>query len=305
MSIPPQTLRRYTESSELRKYLHLNSGEITDYLTMNLTQPPFDDIHVRKAMNWVMDKAAMVQAWGGPAMGKVANHIVPDTMYGNRLAGFAPYKTPGDRGSVAKAKAAMKGSKYDTNGDGTCSAPECKNVLMLTDTRVVDSRLTPVVEAAAAKIGITFKVRSVAGAYPVLQTTAKNIPIGQFPQWGKDYADPITFFKPLFDGRTIIPTGNVNYSLVGLAPDRAKELGLSGTVQGIPSVDGVIDRCAAASGEARLACFKSLERALMTKVVPWVPYLWRNRVHITGPTVTKWEYDQSTRSTAYAHVAVR
>ena len=102
---------------------------------MNLTQPPFDDIHVRKAMNWVMDKAALVQAWGGPLIGKVANHIIPDAMFGNQLAEFAPYKTPGDRGSVAKAKAAMKGSKYDTKGDGTCSAPECKNVLLITDTR--------------------------------------------------------------------------------------------------------------------------------------------------------------------------
>src|SRR5581483_1779253 len=48
-------------------------GARTWYLTMNLTQPPFDDVHVRKAMNWVMDKTALVQAWGGPAIGKVAN----------------------------------------------------------------------------------------------------------------------------------------------------------------------------------------------------------------------------------------
>jgi hypothetical protein len=70
-------------------------------------------------------------------------------------------------------------------------------------------------------------------------------------------------------------------------------------------VTGSLERVLGDGLAARLACFRSLERALMTKVVPWVPYLWRNRVHITGPTVTKWEYDQSTRSTAYAHVAVR
>ena len=82
---------------------------------MNLTQPPFDDIQVRRAMNWVMDKHALVQAWGGPLIGEVANHIIPDTLLNNLLAEYAPYKTPGDRGSVAKAKAAMKGSKYDTD----------------------------------------------------------------------------------------------------------------------------------------------------------------------------------------------
>src|SRR5262249_55300509 len=159
-----------------------------------------------------------------------------DTLYGNQLAEFAPYRTAGDLGSVAKAKAAMKGSKYDTKHDGTCSAPACKGVLMLTDTHAVDQKLTPGGQAAAAKNGITFTVRSVAGAYPSLQTTAKNIPIGQFPGWAKDYPDPLTFFNPLFDGRTIIPTGNTNYSLVGVTPAQAKGLGLTGHVNGVPNV---------------------------------------------------------------------
>ena len=44
---------------------------------MNLTQAPFDDIHVRKAMNWIMDKAALQQAWGGADLGEIANHIDP------------------------------------------------------------------------------------------------------------------------------------------------------------------------------------------------------------------------------------
>ena len=304
-SIPPQTLRRYSQSSDLRKNLHLNNGDLTDYLTMNLTQPPFDDVHVRRAMNWVMDKAAMVQAWGGPVMGKVANHIAPDTLFGNQLAEFAPYRTPGDHGSVAKAKAAMKGSPYDTKGDGTCSAAACKNVLLLTDTHAVDRKLAPVVQEAAAKIGITFTVREVEGAYPVLQTTGKNIPIASFPGWGKDYADPLTFFNPLFDGRTIIPTGNVNYALVGLTPARAKGLGLSSKVTTTPGIDAQLDRCTRAAGQARLSCYETIDRTLMTKVVPWVPYLWQFQAHITGPTVTQWGYDQFSGGIAYAHVAVK
>ena len=43
----------------------------------------------------------------------------------------------------------------------------------------------------------------------------------------------------------------------------------------------------------------------MTKVVPWVPYLWQYPAHITGPTVTKWDYDQSLANPAFAHVAVK
>jgi peptide/nickel transport system substrate-binding protein len=215
-SIPSTVLRRYVTNTSLKDKLHQNSGDRTWYLTMNLTQPPFDDVRVRRAMNWVMDKAALVQAWGGPSIGEVANHIAPDTLLNDQLTDYAPYGTDGNHGDVAKAKAALKGSKYDTKGDGTCSASACKNVLLLADVRQVDTKMLPVIKSSAAKIGITFTVRSVEGAYPVIQTPSRNIPIAERPGWGKDYADAYTFFNPLFDSRTIIPNGNTNYSLVGI-----------------------------------------------------------------------------------------
>ena len=110
------------------QYLHVNPGDRTGYIVMNLTQPPFDDVHVRRAMNWVIDKAALRQIMGGPTDRLVANHIVPDTCSTGSSSEYAPYRTPGDHGSLAKAKAAMKGSPYDTHRDGTCSDPRCKNV---------------------------------------------------------------------------------------------------------------------------------------------------------------------------------
>jgi hypothetical protein len=43
----------------------------------------------------------------------------------------------------------------------------------------------------------------------------------------------------------------------------------------------------------------------MTKVVPWVPYLWSTATHITAPNVTKWSFDQFPGGTAYSQVAVK
>src|SRR5205085_2546281 len=119
--------------------------------------------------------AAMQKAWGGPTAGTIATHIVPDAMLNDALKSLDPYATPGHAGSVSKAAAEMKKSKY-SGGSGKCTASACKNVLMIADTRGVDTRMVPVIEASAAKIGITFKVRSVNGAYPVVQTPSKNIP---------------------------------------------------------------------------------------------------------------------------------
>jgi len=304
-TIPPQVLRRYATDASLRSQFHQNSGDRTWYITMNLTQPPFDDIHVRKAMNLILDKPALVQAWGGPVFGKVANHIVPDTLFNNQLAEFAPYKTPGDHGSVAKAKAAMKGSKYDTNHNGTCSASVCKNVYLLADTRLVDQKLVPVMEADAKKIGISFKLHTVNGAYPTLQTPSKDVPISERPGWGKDYADALTFFAPLFDGRTIIPNGNTNYALVGITPAIAKKVGVKGTVSGVPSVDSQLDHCTGLIGQPRLSCYENLDKYLMTNVVPWVPYMWSYVTRITSKNVTKYGFDQFSTTPAYAHIAVK
>jgi peptide/nickel transport system substrate-binding protein len=300
----PKIFREYQTNASKRKFLKSNFADGTYYITMNLTQPPFDDLNVRKAMNWVMDKEGLRRAWGGAVSGDVAHHIIPNPMLNGKLNSYRPYKTPGDRGSVAKARAAMAKSKY-ANNNGVCTAKECKGVLMIADVRAVDKAMVPVVQASAAKIGITFTVRSVNGAYPVIQTTSRNIPISQRPRWLKDYADPSTFIDPLMRGTSIIPTGNTNYALVGLKPNQAARLGIKGNVNNVPSIDPQADRCSRLVGSSRTTCYANIDRTLMTRVVPWVPYLWNKNVYIIGPNVTRWNFDQSTGYPALAHVAVK
>src|ERR1700759_4787278 len=185
---------------------------------MNLTQPPFDDIHVRKCMKYIMDKTALRLAWGGPIEGQVATHIVPPVLYGGGLSEYDPYATPNESGDLQKAMAEMKQSKYDPGKTGKCTASACKGVLMIGDTRSLDNRMIPIIQADAKKIGITFTVRQINGAYTTIQTPSKNIPFSSRPGWGKDYADASTFFDVLFSSQATIPQGNTNYSLVGVTP---------------------------------------------------------------------------------------
>jgi len=302
---PPDVLQKYATTPSLKQYFHQNQGDRTWYLSLNLTQPPFDDIHVREAMNWIINKTALIQAWGGPTIGSVANHIAPDTIFNNQLADYVPYGTPGNTGSVTKAKAAMMGSKYDTQHDGMCDAPQCKNVLMVSDTRIQDPKMVAVIEQDAAMIGITFKVHTINGAYPAIQTPRNDIPIEERSGWGKDYADPLTFFEPLFDGRSIIPAGNSNYALVGITPAQCKTLHVTGNCTNVPSVNSLLDKCAPLAGQARLSCYENLDKYLMTKVVPWVPYLYSYVTRITSTNVTQYAYDQFTDTPAYENMAVK
>ena len=303
----PKTIRQYETNANLKQRIKSNVGDRTWYLTMNLTQPPFDDIHVRKAMNYIIDKQALRLAWGGAIEGAIATHIVPPVLYNNGLAEYDPYATPNSAGDLAKAQAEMKQSKYDPGHTGKCTAGPCHGVLMIGDTRALDNRMIPVIQADAAKIGITFTVRQINGAYTTIQTTSKNIPFSERPGWGKDYADPSTFFAELFDGGAIIPQGNTNYSLVGVTPalNKSKKLGLTGNLNNVPTVDPDINACQKKLGQDRINCWEGVDKKLMTSVVPWVPYLWSNNVIILGPKVTHWNYDQFSDASAYARVAVK
>jgi peptide/nickel transport system substrate-binding protein len=301
----PKTIRTYATTPNLKKLMIANVGDRTNYFTMNLTQPPFDDVHVRKAMNWITDKAALQKAWGGPIPGAIATHIVPPVLYNNGLSEYDPYATPGNAGDVAKAAEEMKQSKYDPGKTGKCTAAACKGVLMIADTRGVDTRMVPIIEANAAKIGITLKVHSINGAYTTIQTPSKNIPFSERPSWGKDYADPYTFFAELFDSGAIIKSGNTNYSLVGLTPEIAKKVGATGNIDNVPTIDPEIANCSGKLATDRTNCWERVDKKLMTEVVPWVPYLWPNNVFIISSRVTHWNYDQFTDGPAYSSVSVK
>jgi peptide/nickel transport system substrate-binding protein len=302
-SLPPKVLREYAESEEKRDRLKVNPSDAIAYVTLNLTQPPLDDLHVRRAVNLAMDKDGLRRAWGGPLNGEIATHVIPDAMLRGKLDQYDPYPTPDFTGDVERAKHEMRQSAYDTDRDGMCDASACDGLVVLSAPAETPAAMEPVVQDSLARIGIDAEVRVSADPFTALGTVRKAIPLSPVTSWAKDYADPSTFMV-LFDGRSIIPTGNPNFSLVGLTPAVAREASLEGVIDDVPNVDAEIDRCSELLAEARLDCYVELDRTLMEEVVPWVPYLDRSNLDILGPAVAAWSYDQSSTIAGYAHVAV-
>ena len=205
----------------------------------------------------------------------------PAALYNNGLAEYDPYATPDDAGSVDKAKAEMKQSKYDTDKNGKCDASACKNVLhdrrhprRRHDAWSRSSRPTPRRSASRSRSA------SINGAYPTIQTPSKNVPISERPGWGKDYADPFTFFGALFDAaRSSRPATRTTRSSASRRRSRRRS-----SVNGQRSTTSRASTrtstgCAQARRRRAHACYENLDKKLMTKVVPWVPYLWSNDVH--------------------------
>lgn len=304
---PVQVLREYSTNEELEDLLHINAADRTWYVTMNLTQAPFDDVHVRKAVNLVMDKDGLRRAWGGPIQGDIATHIVPPDITGGTPTAeeFDPFPSENFAGDEEAAKAEMALSAYDSDGDGMCDAPECSGILHITRNIAPWTDMVPVIEASLAKVGIEVQTRELDSgtAYTTIQTTARNVPFASNAGWGKDYADASTFMV-LFDSRSIIPQGNVNYSLVGLGLDAAGDLGVEGVLEGIPNVDADVDACNELLDQARVDCWIELDKKITEEIVPWVPYLWATNPDVTSERVTQYVYDQFPGEPAWSHIAV-
>lgn len=309
-SEPPQILRKFSTDPELKDLLKTEQGDATWYINFDLTQPPFDDIHVRKAANLVMDKDALRRAWGGPISGEVATHITPPIVTAGHPTAeeYDPYPSEGFRGDVEAAKEEMAQSEYDADGDGVCDDPVCDGVLHFTRNQSPWTDMVPIMEEAFEQIGITLATRELSDFYTPWQTPAKTAPISSGAGWGKDYADALTFVAALFSSDSIAQTGSTNVPLVGLTPDIAQRIGIAElpgrTIQGIPSIDSEVEECTNLTGQSRIDCWVELDKKLMEDVVPWIPFLWSNLSTVIAPDVSQWEFDQASGYQAWAHVAV-
>src|SRR5207249_8413482 len=117
----PKGVRDFTVNPDLKPFIHADSTFGTYYINMNLAMPPFDDIHVRKAMNNAVDKLGLQRLAGGAILGDIATHAIPNSMLPN-LKSYVPYGNADGSPDLTKAKAEMAQSKYDTNHDGVCDA---------------------------------------------------------------------------------------------------------------------------------------------------------------------------------------
>lgn len=300
-----EEIRRYASRPRLRSHLHIESGDRIWYISMTLTQPPFDDVYVRRAVNHVLDKDFLVRTWGGDVFGNVATHILPNEMLGGALSSFDPYPSRNHSGNVIAARREMARSRYDADADGICDVSACRDIIHITRSAAPWPAMTGIIQSSFRKIGLELDTREKDDAYSVIQNLPNDAAITSAPGWVKDYPDPFSFIGFLFDGRNIRATANTNYALVGLTDEHAADLGIPVPQRPVPSVDHDIDRCVAMLEEdVRRQCWADLDRKLMTEVVPWIPYLEANKVLITSDAISPYEYDQFSGEISFAHIGI-
>ena len=301
-SPPPNLLREYVTDPELTKHLHVHPADATSYLEFNVLQPPFDDVHVRKAVNLVIDKVGLRTLLGGETKGELTGHIMPDSLQNGQLDTYDPYATPGSTGDVEAARDEIALSVYG-NEDGICVDPACKGVLSFTVNQQAYEDQAALIADNLDEIGITLDVKAleISTMYSKCADPSVHMGVCLALSWYKDYADGYTFAIPLFGSVSIFPSC-CNDPLVGASEALLRKNGYDPV--SVPNVDAQLEECARTVGDARFECWAALDRLLMEEVVPWVPWLSSNGVWITSERILAFSYDQSSALPALDRVSV-
>jgi ABC-type transport system substrate-binding protein len=285
------------------------------YASMNLAAPPFDDVHVRRAANYIVNKAAYISAIG-ELSGEPATHMILDSLENDQLVNYDPYRTGSPEDALAKAEAEMRLSKYDRNHDGICDAPQCTDVNALAFSIQFPAAIKAARSVASdlARIGIKLKMKEVdAGTFFTEMTIPqKRIAIGIAPGWVHDFLNASNYVTPLFAGPGVsvaftVPGGGpgqcCNFSLVGATPPALKGWGYP--VTHVLSADDRINQCLYLAGQPQLQCWTTLDQYLTQTVVPWIPLSQENSVTVIPARVLNFTYDQFTTMPSLDQIVVR
>jgi peptide/nickel transport system substrate-binding protein len=305
--VEPQTLRTFKTTPDLEDQIFNNPAPSNYYVYMNLATPPFDDLHLRKAVNFAIDKDGWRKLLGGTIAGQIANHFVPDVDTGNLLQNYAPYGTPNGQGDdtaqgLQDAMNEMKQSKYDTNQDGKCDAPECNNVLTIGVVGNTSESQDQLISNNLKKIGINIDLKSLenAAAYGKVLDPSAQIPMATFVGWIHDYPDGYTWFYPLMYGPSILSQYNSNYSLVGATAQQLTKYGYK--IKSVPSMDSQIKQCFPTTGQDRVQCWANADKYMMENIAPVVPLIFSNVTNIVSSRVQNFTYSAVDQGPSWEHL---
>ncbi|MFE2373474.1 ABC transporter substrate-binding protein [Streptomyces sp. NPDC059398] len=175
------------------------------YLALNVHVKPFNNADCRKAVQYVADKADMVDAIGGEVRGDPATTVIPPGVSGYKK--FDLYPTPGNKGDVTKAKQYL----------AKCGKPKgFKTTLTARSDRPDEVTSATQLQQSLKKIGIIADIKT----FPsdkyftdfagVPDWVHKNNAGMMMMAWGADWPAGFGYIDQIVDGKAIKPSGGTN-----------------------------------------------------------------------------------------------
>jgi len=256
--IGPASVGRVVNDPELRKRLVTGESINTRFLSINTRHQPLDDVRVRRAIAYALDKDALRTTRGGPIAGELATTLLPPNLPGH--ATEDPYPNKDGKGDPERAKALLAEAGHATGLTLTLDAPATAG----------GKAQGEAVQASLARAGITVKINEISSSafYSTVGNTAQQHDL-VIDGWTPDWPGASTYLPILFDGRLITAEGNNNRAQYDSA-----------------AVDARLDAIAAMSDPAAVpGAYGELGKQIMQDA-PVVPFLWDKAAILVGPNVT-------------------
>jgi peptide/nickel transport system substrate-binding protein len=181
----------------------------TFYFWMNTSKPPFDDLRVRRAVNYAVNPAALERIYAGSM--RATQQILPPGMPGYENYEPYPYDPAKARELIAAAD------------------PSDREITVWTNAFHPNDEAGEYYGDVLSKLGfdVRLKIIGVANYFTVIGNQATPDLDTGWANWLEDYPHPGDYFAPQLSGESIAAIGNTNWALIDVPPLNAKinELG--------------------------------------------------------------------------------
>jgi len=214
--LPPDRVAQVKQRYEGTQY-RPESSISTYFFWMNTTQPPFDDLEVRQAVNHAIDPAAVERIYAGELV--PSQQILPEGMPGYEKFVLYPH-------DPAKAKALIEQAD-----------PSDRSVTVWSDNFSPNDDIGAYVQDVLEELGFDAKLKTLGDPYfsVIGNTSTPDLDIG-WANWFEDYPHPNDFFEPMLHGDSIAPTSNGNFSQID-DPELNAKIDRLGAQQLAPEVE--------------------------------------------------------------------
>ncbi|WP_017792073.1 ABC transporter substrate-binding protein [Leucobacter salsicius] len=187
---------------------HANEQAAMEYFTMNVNLAPFDDVRVRQAVNYAIDRAAMVKLVGGEALATPVCTILPPGFMGHSDDCMYTAKPGGawDGPDMEKAKKLVAES-------GT-AGQEVNIYVENIPVRVEGGKY---MQSLLNELGYKAKLTKLSDSihFNYVQNTDNNVQMS-FTQWYADYPAPSAFLQVLTSCASFNPSSESSVNIAGI-----------------------------------------------------------------------------------------
>ncbi|QDL91388.1 ABC transporter substrate-binding protein [Paroceanicella profunda] len=181
------------------------------YAPMNTNLAPFDDVRVRQAVNYAIDRSAIVKLFGGAALAQPACQILPPGF--PSYVPYCPY-TAGDTDTwsapdMEKARALVAES-------GTAG----QEVTIVAEDNTVSRAIGVYLQGVLNELGYKTSVQPISQniQFTYIQNTNNKVQIS-ISQWFQDYPSPSNFLQVLFGCDSFTPGSDASVNISGFCDE--------------------------------------------------------------------------------------